>query len=479
MPVKSPVSDPGSDLSSHTPGGVPELLAIAFPMIISQACETLMMFVDRLFLARLGPEYMSAAMGGGLTAFMFVTFLVGLIGYSNALVAQFLGSDRTSKCAGVVAQSLMISIAGYPLVLAAIPAGHLLFRVSGIAPEQLAPQQAYFDLLMFGTVVGLARHCLASFFSGIGRTRIVMLSAMVAMVVNITANYLLIFGIAGFPAMGIRGAAIGTILGSAAGLSVLAGLYFSRAYRSAYGVVTALRFDPDIMKKLLRYGSPTGLEFLLNILAFNMLIMTFHSYGVNVAAAVTIAFNWDMVSFIPLIGVNIGVTSLVGRYMGANDPDTAQCATMSGLKIALAYSAITFTAFGLLPGPLVSVFRSPGAETQFDLIAPLAIYMVRLISVYVFANAVSIVFGGALRGAGDTFWAMCVSVTGHWLLAGVAIFMTRVLGAEPRVAWAVAVFLILGIGAALYLRYHTGKWRTMRVVGDVPAPLTGDVESVP
>ncbi len=67
--------------SPHREGGVGELLAIALPMVVSSACETLMMFVDRLFLSRLGPEYMNAAMGGGMTCFMFMTFFVGLTGY--------------------------------------------------------------------------------------------------------------------------------------------------------------------------------------------------------------------------------------------------------------------------------------------------------------------------------------------------------------------------------------------------------------
>jgi Na+-driven multidrug efflux pump len=66
------------------------MLAISTPMVVSHACETLLIFIDRLFLSRIGPEPMNAAMAGGLSSFMLMTFFVGLIGYTTALVAQYL-----------------------------------------------------------------------------------------------------------------------------------------------------------------------------------------------------------------------------------------------------------------------------------------------------------------------------------------------------------------------------------------------------
>ncbi|MHC4253017.1 MAG: MATE family efflux transporter, partial [Planctomycetota bacterium] len=205
----------------RTPGGVAELLVIALPMVVSHACETTMMFVDRLFLAQLGPQYMSASMAGGLTCFTFMTFFLGLIGYSNALVAQNLGAGRKDRCAVAATQALIVAVCAYPIVLACIPLGEFMFRATGIAPEQLAPQLEYFRILMFGTVLGLLRSAVSSFFCGVGRTRPVMVSAAIAMVVNIGMNWVLIFGKLGFPALGIKGAAIGTLCGSFAALVVL------------------------------------------------------------------------------------------------------------------------------------------------------------------------------------------------------------------------------------------------------------------
>lgn len=455
------------------PGGARELLAVALPMVVSQACETLMLVTDRLYLSRLGPEYMSASMGGGLSAFMFTTFFMGLSGYSNALVGQHLGAGQARRCGLVTAQALIVVFAAWPLIVLCIPLGHWVFRAGGVAPEQLGPQETLFDILMWGTILGMARNVLGSFFSGIGRTRVVMLSAAVALAVNAVASYVLVFGRLGFPAMGIRGAGIGTLTGSASGLAVLLVRYFGRSCRTDFGVVEGLRFDRPLMAKLLRLGSPSGFEFFMNIVAFNFLVVCFHSYGVDVAAAVTIAFNWDLVSFIPLVGVGIGVTSLVGRHMGAGSPDTAQRTALSGVKVSAAYSAVMFLAFVAFPGPLVALFRPEENVEAFGPVVPLASYMIRLISIYVFADALSIVFGGALRGAGDTFWTMVLSVIGHWVLAGAAWALIRVFHAGPRTSWAVVVVLVLGLGSIFTLRFRSGRWRAMKVVDEPLPPRPG------
>jgi MATE family multidrug resistance protein len=446
------------------PGGIREMLVIALPMVASSACDTVMIFTDRLFLSRVGSEQMSAAMGGGLTSFMLTTFFLGLTGYCTALVAQYLGAGRKIRCAAVITQGLIICLLAYPVILACRPLGHRLFDVMGIVAEQLVPQKIYFNILLYGVIIGLVRNCLSCFFSGVGRTRIVMLSAMTAMSVNVVLNYILIFGKCGFPALGIAGAAYGTIIGGICGLMVLVGAYFGKNNRREYAIRQSFRYDGEVMKKLLHFGSPSGLEFFLNLLAFDVMVLMFHSRGLVAAAAVTVVFNWDMVSFIPLIGVNIGVISLVGRYMGARQPDTAHRATMSGLKLAWAYSFCTLIMFAFFPEFLVGVFRPARPDAIFAEAFPVAVFMLRLAALYVMADAMMLVFGGALRGAGDTFWVMCISVGTHWTLVAVVAVALRVLDFTPSSAWVMLCTVLMLFSGILYLRYRSGKWRTIEVV---------------
>lgn len=452
------------DITLPTQGGLREMLTISLPMVVSQASETVMVFTDRLFLSRLEPVSMNAAMGGGLTAFMLTTFFLGLIGYTTALAAQYLGAGRQKRCSTVLSQAVIIALAAYPLILAVRPLAHGLFALTDIPAEQLEPQKLYFDILLGGTILVLLRSCFASFFSGVGQTRVVMLSAITAMLVNVGASYVLIFGHFGLPAMGIRGAAYGTILGSLCGLFVLLAAYLAPANRREFGVAFP-RFDGEVMRKLLRFGYPAGVELFLNLLAFTSMILIFHSHGLATATAVTIVFNWDMVSFVPLLGIQIGVVSLVGRYMGAGRPEIAERVTLSGLKMGWAYSSVILILFVGFPEQLVAVFQPDGPDPIFTEAAPLASGMLRLAGLYVLADAIMVVFSGALRGAGDTFWTMCISVGLHWLLLPVLLISLKILHLSPQTAWLALVIFFLSFSGFFYLRYRSGKWKTLAVVG--------------
>ncbi|HOK96697.1 MAG TPA: MATE family efflux transporter [Anaerohalosphaeraceae bacterium] len=460
------------NLDNHLagPGGIREMIAIALPMVISSACETTMTFTDRLFLSRLGPEYMSAAMAGGLTSFVMMTFVLGLTGYTTALAAQYWGANQKKRCPVAVTQALILSLLAYPVIVAARPLAFWLFDVIKVPSEQLMYQQQYFNILLNGVLIGLLRNCLSSFFSGIGKTRVVMVSALTSMAVNVGANYLLIFGKWGIPPLGIRGAAYGTLIGGFCGLMVLAAVYLGSSVRREYSVAASFRWDSDTMKKLLRFGYPAGLEFFLNLLAFNLLVMILHSHSAVTAAAITIVFNWDMVSFVPMIGINVGVTSLVGRYMGAGLPDTAHRATLSGLKLAWMYSSCILLMFAFFPDCLVGLFRPRHETALFAAAYPMAVTMLRMAALYVMADAVMLVFGGALRGAGDTFWAMCISVVLHWILVALLFVFVRMWDVPPAASWLTLCCTFMLLSMLFYLRYRQGKWRTLRLIGQEFSP---------
>jgi len=446
------------------PGGIWEMVALALPMVVSHACDTIMIFTDRLFLARLGTQEMNAAMGGGLTSFMMMSLFLGLIGYATALVAQYFGAGKKGQSALVITQAGIIALFAYPFIVLCRPLGWKLFEIFGIDPGQLVLQKIYFDILVWASILGLLRCALSSFFCGIGKTRIVMQASCAAMVINVVLNYILIYGKLGCPPLGIRGAAYGTIIGSLCGLLILLKAYFNHKNRKEYQTHRAFYFDAEIMKKLLRFGYPAGLEMFLNILAFNLMVMIFYSCGPATATAATIVFNWDMVSFVPLIGVEIGVTSLVGRYMGANRPDIAERAVGSGLKLGLVYSSILLVLFVGFPEILVNFFKPTNATDVFAQAFPVAVFMVRFACVYVLIEAMMIAFIGALRGAGDSFWAMALSVGLHWTLVPMLYVLMKVFGFSAQAGWMVLIATFFIFSFFIYLRYKSGYWKTIKMV---------------
>lgn len=445
-------------------GGVKELLVLALPMFISTACDTAMTFTDRLFLARVGSEQMNAALAGGTSFQMMIFFFAGLIGYSTALVAQYLGAREKQNSSKATFQAILIAFIAWPIILSIEPLALRFFDFMHTPESQKVYQTQYLHILAWGSIFGLLRHAMACFFTGVGKTKIVMIATLGALAVNVALDYLLIFGKFGFPAMGIQGAAIATVGGTLFSLTILLFAYFNRTNRIVFSIGKSFRFDKRITKKLLYYGSPAGLEMFLNMVAFSIMIFLFHSQGDVAATASTIMFNWDMVSFIPLIGVEIAITSLVGRYMGAGKPELAQRAAFSGIKIGAIYSILVFILFMVFPQELVLVFRPQEQSEIFNNAIPIASRMIQFAAIYVLSEAIMLSIIGALRGAGDTYFTMIVSVVGHWILVPVLYLALNVFHLSIPISWLFIVIFFVLFAVVLVLRFRSGKWKTIKVI---------------
>ena len=440
-------------------GSVKEMFHVAIPMVVSSACETVMMFTDRLFLSKLGSEHMSAAMGGGISAFMVMSFFVGLLGYSTAVTAQYFGRNEGKLFAKVTYQALLIAFAAYPLLLIITPGVVSLFNISGLAEPQLVQQVPYFKILMYGSILALVRGVFSAFFSGIGYTRVVMIASFIAMLCNIMFSYVLIFGKFGIPSLGIVGAGIGSLLGLLVSVMILLFVYLRNLRSVKIPLKYVIGFEKVIFNKIVKFGFPAGLELFLNMSAFTLMVISFQVLSLESSSATTIMFNWDHVAFIPLIGLEIGVTSLFGRYMGAQREDIAHKSLISALKTGTVFSIIVAFFFMAFPGVLVDVFAPAVYDPSFATIREQAVFMLRIASIYVTVDAIIIVYGGALRGAGDTYMAMFITVGIMWFLTLVNIVLLHVFHMKIETAWVVLVAMFFFMPALFYIRYKSGAWR--------------------
>jgi MATE family multidrug resistance protein len=207
----------------------------------------------------------------------------------------------------------------------------------------------------------------------------------------------------------------------------------------------------------------------INVFAFNVFLQLMHSYGPVVATAVTITFNYDLVAFIPMLGVGHAVTAIVGQRMGAGDPEGARRAAYLGMKVAWSYAGIMMLVFVLL-APRLAAFFLHGAAGSAQTILALAIPMLRLAALYTLADATNVVFSGALRGAGDTTWVMIVSGLLHWAMAVVSFLFIRVLVLPPLIVWLLFIVFVVAIGATMFLRHRGGAWRAIRLVESAAQP---------
>jgi len=461
-----------------------QVLSFAIPVMLSQAAETVMTFTDRLFLAQLDKFNLAAALSGGLSSIVFSSFFVGLISYVNVLSAHSHGAGKSRGAVRVCLQGLLFSLIAYPISLGLIPLIQQGFTWIGHNPEQIKLESAYFSLLMFGSIFSFLRAALSGYFLGLGKTRSVMVANILGMLLNVPLNLWLIFGSNGIKEFfqtgnfikpghlselnsfqtgwGIKGAAWGTLIASFVIFLILAFQFLLnqewKLYYKAIVAKTEKFFDAQTAKQLLHLGSPAGMEQFLNIFAFNIFIQFMHSYGANTAASITIALNYDLISFIPLSGIGIAVSAMVGQRLGAKQMKAAEETVFLALRLSLSY-ALLMAALFLFGAPHLARLFAKGLDADSLEIVDTASTMLRLASLYLLGDACQVVFMGALRGAGDTRFIMLVSGGLYYLMAGGSIFFVKVLHLNPLLVWIWFIAFLLTLALCGILRYKRGNWR--------------------
>lgn len=439
------------------------LVQVAVPMVVSQGTFAVMIFTDRYFLSQVSPAHMAASLGGGVATYFSFCFFSGLFSYANALAAQYLGAGHPEKCPKVVTQGLIMTAACVPVLALLTYLVMGIFAGMGHAPAQVELERVYYLTLMSGAIFTLAKICLSSYFAGIGRTYVVMICDVFGMLINVPLSYAMVFGRFGFPELGILGAGLSTIASTLFGLLLFVVFYFRKEHRESFRVLESFHFDIGILRRYLRLGFPSGFELFLNVAAFNLFLLMFQSYGVVQGASAAIVFNWDIVSFIPMIGLNIGVISLIGRSVGAGDMTRANEVISAGFLLGLSYSGFLAVMFIVFRQPMVEVFAPPDGD--FTDIRELASFMMIGLASYCMADSIILVSGGVLRGAGDTHWLMYTSASLHWAMLVAQFFIIRVFELGPRISWMAFVAMLLSIACVFLWRLRSGRWRD-------PAALT-------
>lgn len=443
----------------HRFGSIRELAPVTLPIVISQAIDVLMIFCDRLFLSQIGKEQLAATLSGGILTFMITTLVTGTLGQINPLVAQYLGANRKEECTRVVHQGFIFSLVFAPAIFFIAQLGApKLFAFFNHGGVLLTSELDYFKILSLTIFTTTVRQVFANFFIGIGRTAMVSWATFSAVALNLPLAYALTFGAWGFPRLEISGAAWATVISGFLPIVILAVKFFSADLRREFQTANRFRFNGEILTQLFRYGMPAGLEMFVNVGGFTFFTMVMYSYSADIAAATTIVLNWDMVSFLPLLGVSQGASSLVGRYLGARKKKLALRSALSGLKAGWMYAAIITTLYFTATQTLIRIFSADGESANFAGVMSAGTVMLQISCLYFFFDATYSVLGGILKGAGDTLWTMLVSNTAMWTTAIVVFQFKGRWGLTAFGAWWILTGMIFFLGTLFFFRFLGRKW---------------------
>ncbi len=453
-------------------GGYRDILSIAIPLIFTTGSWALQNFIDRMFLNWFSTEAMAASMPAGMLNFTLVSLFMGTVGYVSTFVAQYYGSDQNRMMGKVLWQALYISIISGIIFMLFYPIADDIFTLVGHADRVREYETVYFRILCFGAVPLIASSAISGFFSGIGKTWIIMIANFAATAENIIMDYLLIFGNFGFPRMGIEGAAVATALSACVSCVIYAVIIFRPSYNRLFNTVGGWRPDPRLFKRLLRFGLPNGVQFFIDMMGITLFVLIIGRLGTDSLAATNIAFNVNTIAFMPMIGLGITVSVLVGQYLGMNNPGHAEYSVYSGLHMAVAYMGTIALLYVFTPDLFICFYAAGTDPEKFKATADLAKVLLRFVALYCLFDAMNIIFASAIKGAGDTHFVMkaivILSLFGLVAPTGAALFIFN-LGIYT--GWTILTVYVMLLGIVFMLRFMGGRWKTMRVIEEVPVTL--------
>jgi MATE family multidrug resistance protein len=452
------------------PQGYKYILRVGVPLVAGMASTTVIHFTDRLFLSRYSVDAIAAALPASLASMTLSLTLMGVCGYTSVLIAQYVGSNSPRRIGSALWQGLWFALVSAVLLALTWWPAEWLFSLTGHSESIQRLEVTYFRALNLGSGFFLAGSAMAGFFSGRGQTRPVMIANMIAAIINVPLDYLLIFGGFGIPSLGILGAGIATVISWLVSAVIMARLIFTRENDEIYRVRRAFRCEWDMFRRLMHFGLPSGLNFFMEMIAMAWFCFEVGVFGTVALAASNIAFSLNSLIFLPMIGLNITVASLVGQAMGRGRPDEAERITMNTLHLAFAYILPLAAFLALAAGPLMDIFASGDLSPQaFAPVRELGIVLLYFIAVYSLADAGNIVFFGALKGAGDTLGIMYLLLGGLIFLLILPIATLKFLGmASVFSYWVVFTTYIMFLAVGVMFRFYRRGWHKIRVVEASP-----------
>ena len=441
--------------------GATEVMRMSGPIILGSLSFTLMQFVDQIMVSMLGTSALAACGSAGIWSYIMGCLLFGVVGCVSTFVSQSYGRGDLPECARYTWQGVYLSGLAGVLALGLYPLAPILFNSMGHNAEITGAEILFFRVRLLGYFAMAWTTALSSFFQGVGRPAIPMFAGIAANIANLVLNYLLIFGHFGFPALGIAGSALATVLATTFQGVVMQYVFMNRSFALRYQSRRMFAFDFRRSYELLRIGLASGITVFMDVCNWGIFTsFVVGHFGVVSLAAHNAAMAFMQLCFMPALGVNAGIAALVGQYIGRKDCDTAAARTYTGIKITIAYMGMAGLVFGVFGKELTQYFFSNDPE-----VLALGQKLLMLAAVFQAFDAINIVTMGALRGAGDTWWmALLVSVGAYFFFLPLSLLLAFVVGWGAVGAWIGATAYIILLSGALLARFRAGRWRSIVII---------------
>lgn len=447
---------------------------LAWPLALSQVGHHFLGFVDTFLAGKVDAATLGAISIGNSVYFGASVLGMGLMMGLDAVASQAMGLDRRRAGRRALWQGIYLAL------LISVPLVAVMFTVSaslpaiGVVPT-LAPGVAdYIDARSISIVPWLTMTACRSYLQSAHFTRPIVISTVVANVFNVVADLLALFGddaltavglpAVGLPRLGAFGVGLASTVATLAQAAVLA--WAVRYVEVPEGPRSFHRLDFDLARRIVRVGTPVGLQLFAEVFIFSLTGVLMGRMGEDVAAAHQVALIYASLSFSICVGIGAAAAVLVGRAVGAGDRHGARRAGLATMALALMVMCVSATIMVFAGEPL-SRFM-----IDRDQVVPLATTLLMIAAVFQLVDGLQAVAAGALRGAGNTRFSLISNLVGHWLV-GIPVGLGLAFGA----GWG-AVGLWWGLTSGLTFVAFALAWKfwsvTQQDIHSVVGELSDD-----
>lgn len=436
---------------------------IVWPVFIEVLLGSLFGMIDMMMVGRISEHAAQAVSAVGMTnqpVFLGLSFVQALNVGGTAIIARYYGAKKYKNISLVLKHVMLLAMLGFVLpisVLMIVLAPNVLSFL-GADSSVIEVGSGYFRVIMIGFIFQSFSFTMTAALRGIGETKIPMRNNVIANSLNVLGNAVLIYGLFGFPVLGVTGAAISTALSNVIAMSLNLRYVLSKKSVLYLDFKEKFEFRFEMMKDLIRIGFPTALEQLALRVGIISFLNIVSGLGTNVYAAHQISLNILNLTYSPAQAFGITASTLMGQSLGAKNEQLARMYTRMCQRIGFVI-AIGMSLFIFFGSQTLAEFYS----TEPEIIRNTMIALTIVAFVQPFQSH-QLITSGALRGAGDTVWPLIAIFVGSILIrVSLGYIFVNIIGLGLAGAW-YAVFIDQFIRWLIILfRFKSGKWKNIRI----------------
>ncbi|MFM5948697.1 MAG: MATE family efflux transporter [Novosphingobium sp.] len=442
-------------------------LRLAAPLALTNLLQMLVHAIDVIFVARLGPQALSASSLGIAIFGLTMWGLSALAGAAAPLIAAELGrrNHAVREVRRSVRMALWLAFASGLAGMAICANGEALLLASGQEAQVSAMAGDFLGVLMWAMIPMIAASVLRIFVAALDRPHYATAITLLAIGVNTLGNWIFVFGNLGAPALGLEGSALSSIITSAAMILAYVAIIGTDRKLRRYRVLGRWwRPEWRRLREMLVIGTPISLTVLAEAGLFSVAALLMGRIGQAELAAHTVALNIAALAFQIPFGISQASTIRVGYHFGAGDRDAAGRAGWSALALSVGFMGLTALAMVLVPTFILRLYIDPDAAANAAMVAFAVQYMTVAAAFQLFDGAQAVA-AGALRGLQDTSMPLVIALFGYW---AIGFTVSYGLGLHTRMG-GLGVWIGLALGLVVVAALLTWRWHRRERLGLLPA----------